>query len=98
MQATRRLPLPVLSLRGCSVPLAGLASSAVAGIVGWDLLGFYGSSRLASIKRDLVLAGQGVPLWANLRSAVNPDRAFFELADERHNEPLIFHSGLYPRL
>ena len=36
-----------------------------------------------------------MPLWSNLRNAVNPDRAFFELADERHNEPLIFHSGLY---
>ena len=94
-QVTRRLTLPVLSIKGCSIPTAGLFSSVVAGVVGWDLFHFYGASRLASIKRDLVLNSKGVPLWSNLRNAVNPERAFFELADERHNEPLIFHSGLY---
>ena len=95
MQATRCLTLPILNLKGCKVPVAGLLSGAAAGLVGFELFSLYGSSRLTSIKRDLVLSSQGIPLWSNLRWAVNPDRAFFELADDRQNEPLIFHSGLY---
>jgi hypothetical protein len=86
--------LPVLSLRGCSIPVSGLFSGIVGGILGYDLFALYGSSRLSSIKRETLLAAKHLPLWSNLRNAVNPDRAYFELADERHNEPLIFHSGL----
>jgi hypothetical protein len=66
----------------------------VGGLLAFDLFALYGSSRLNSIKRDILLSAKNLPLWSNLRNAVNPDRAFFELADERHNEPLIFHSGL----
>lgn len=94
MKATRARSLPVLCFKGVSVPTAGLFSGVVGGIVGWDLCGFYGSSRMSSIKRELVLSAHHLPLWSNLRNAVNPDRAFFELADEKHNQPLIFHSGL----
>ena len=81
-------------VRGVNLPTAGLLSGVFGGILGYDLLGLYGSSRLGSIKREALLSAKSLPLWSNLRNAVNPDRAFFELADERHNEPLIFHSGL----
>ena len=76
------------------MPVAGLFSGFAGGLAGYELFGFYRTSSVASLSRDLVLNGQAVPLWSNLRNAVNPDRAFFELADDRHNEPLIFHSGL----
>ena len=66
----------------------------VGAILGYDLFALYGSSRINSITREILLGAHHLPLWSNLRNAVNPDRAFFELADEKHNEPLIFHSGL----
>ena len=78
------------------MPVAGLFSGFLAGGLGYDLFTFYKWSKESSLKRDAVLAARHMPLWSNLRNAVNPDRAFFELADERHNEPLVFHSGLYP--
>jgi len=62
--------------------------------LGYTIFSIYGSSRLSGIQRDIVLGAKSLPLWSNLRNAVNPDRAFFELADDKHNEPLIFHSGL----
>jgi hypothetical protein len=71
-----------------------LLSGVAGALIGFEIFGLYGSSRLNSIKRETLLAAKHLPLWSNLRNAVNPDRAFFELADERHNEPLIFHSGL----
>jgi hypothetical protein len=88
------LTLPVLALRGVHVPVAGLFSGVLGAFIGYDIFALYGSSRLSSINRDILLAAKHLPLWSNLRNAVNPDRAFFELADERHNEPLLFHSGL----
>ena len=95
IQATRRLTLPIISFRGISFPVAGLFSGFLAAGAGFDLFTFYKWSRKASVQRDAVLGGKNVPLWSNLRNAVNPDRAFFELADERNNDPLVFHSGLY---
>jgi hypothetical protein len=62
--------------------------------VGYGLFNLYGSARVSSIEREALLGAKHLPLWSSLRNAVNPDRAFFELADERHNEPLLFHSGL----
>lgn len=94
MQATRRLSLPVLHIKNYHVPTGGLLSGVVAAVLGYDLFSLYGHARLTSIKRELVLGGKHIPLWSNLRFAVNPDRAYFELADEKHNEPLVFHSGL----
>ena len=95
LQATRRLTLPIISFRGISFPVAGLFSGFLAAGVGYDLFTFYKWSRKSSVQRDAVLGGKNVPLWSNLRNAVNPDRAFFELADEKNNDPLVFHSGLY---
>ena len=93
-QLTRGLSLPVISLRGFSLPVAGLFSGVVGGILGYDLFTLYGNARISSLQRELVLSAKHLPLWSNPRFAVNPDRAFFELADDKHNEPLIFHSGL----
>ena len=67
------------------MPIAGLFSGVASGCIGYDLLTLYKWNREASLQRDAVLSTQGIPLWSNLRNAVNPDRAYFELADERHN-------------
>jgi hypothetical protein len=50
-------------------------------VIGYDIFALYGSSRLSSIKREALLSAKHLPLWSNLRNAVNPDRAYFELAD-----------------
>lgn len=92
---TKKIALPTLSLRGFSIPVSGLFSGVAGGILGYTIFSLYGSSRLSGIQKDIVLGAKSLPLWSNLRNAVNPDRAFFELADDKHNEPLIFHSGLY---
>ena len=85
----------MLAIKGIHVPVAGLFSGVVGGVLGYDIFAFIGSSRVNSLKRESILAAKHLPLWSNLRNAVNPDRAYFELADDKHNEPLLFHSGLY---
>lgn len=67
----------------------------VGAVLGYDLVNLYGNHASSSLEKEIILGAKHLPLWSNLRCAVNPDRAFFELADERHNEPLLFHSGLY---
>ena len=76
-QLTRRLSLPVLSIKGYSIPVAGLLSGAIAGEVGFWLFAFYGWNRKSTIQRDAVFAARSIPLWSNARHAVNPSRAFF---------------------
>ena len=61
--------------------MSGLASGVVGSALGYNLLAFYGGLRLDTIQRNLALSAKHLPLWSNLRNAVNPDRAFFELAD-----------------
>ena len=95
IKATRRLPLPTLAVRNWTVPVGGVFSGVVGGLGGWLLASGFSNLRVKSIVEGEVLNGAHVPLWSNPRNAVNPDRAYFELADERNNEPLIFHSGLY---
>ena len=68
-------------MRGCSLPLSGFASGVIGGVVGYELFNLYGGFRLDTIKRNIILSAKHLPLWSNLRNAVNPDRAFFELAD-----------------
>ena len=89
------MSLPVLALKGIHVPVSGLFSGVLGGVLGYEIFSFVGSSRVNSLKRDTILSAKHLPLWSNLRNAVNPDRAYFELADDKHNEPLLFHSGLY---
>ena len=81
-------------MRNWNIPVGGVFSGAVAGVGGYFLAQAFSSLRVRSIIEGEVLGGAHVPLWSSARHAVNPDRAFFELADERNNEPLIFHSGL----
>lgn len=85
----------MLALKGIHVPVSGLFSGVLGGVLGYEIFSFIGSSRVSSLKRDTILSAKHLPLWSNLRNAVNPDRAYFELADDKHNEPLLFHSGLY---
>ena len=68
-------------MRGCSLPLSGFASGLIGGVAGFELFQLYGGFRLDTIKRNILLSAKHLPLWSNLRYAVNPDRAFFELAD-----------------
>ena len=71
----------MLSLRGFNLPISGLFSGVLGSLVGYDIFSFYGSAKISSLQRDLVLGSKNMPLWSNLRYAVNPDRAYFELAD-----------------
>ena len=64
-------------MKGYSLPLSGLTSGVVGGVVGYDLFNLYGGFRLETIKRNIILSSKHLPLWSNLRYAVNPDRAFF---------------------
>jgi hypothetical protein len=52
-------------------------SGAVGAFLGFEIFSLYGSSRLTSIKRESLLAAKHLPLWSNLRNAVNPGRAYF---------------------
>ena len=52
------------------------------------------SSSLRSKKNDL-LRNEVYPVWNQAERVVNPERVFFELNDDRHNELNIWHSGMY---
>jgi hypothetical protein len=60
-----------------AIPVSGVFSGAVGAFLGFEIFSLYGSSRLTSIKRESLLAAKHLPLWSNLRNAVNPDRAYF---------------------
>ena len=53
-QLTRRLALPVLSIKGYSVPTAGLFSGVVAAGIGQTVASLYGNLRLPSLERELI--------------------------------------------
>lgn len=78
---TRRLNLPILTLKAYKIPLSGLASSVIGGLIANDLLKIYGNKKIEDLKRETILSAKHLPLWSNQRYAVNPDRLYFELAD-----------------
>jgi hypothetical protein len=52
------------------------------------------SSSLKSKRIDL-LRNEVFPMWTQSERVVNPERVFFELNDDHHNELNIWHSGMY---
>ena len=64
---------------------AGLVTSFFAS---WILTSSFGSSRQSLLRNEVF------PAWLQRDRVVNPDRVFFELDDNHHNEPTIWHSSM----
>lgn len=44
---------------------------------------------------ESLLKKEVFPAWNHVERVVNPERIFFELDDNNHNEPTIWHSSMY---
>jgi len=87
--------LPILHIKNFNLPVAGLFTAVTASGFSYLLSNsIYGSLVVSNITA-LALGSKHLPLWSNKNYAVNPDRAYFELDDDKGNSPTIFHSGLY---
>lgn len=82
------------SFRNYSVPKKGLLSGLMGFVGGLLTFDFIGTQQVAEFEKGIALNSKHLPLWSSIRTAVNPDRAYFELIDSQDNKPSIFHSGL----
>ena len=70
-----------------------LAVSLGAGLITSLFASIIMANSLVSSKQNL-LKNEVFPAWFQKDRVVNPDRVFFELDDNRNNEPSIWHSAM----
>ena len=70
-----------------------LIVSAGAGLVTSLLTSIILASSLRGTYQNM-LKNEVFPAWLQKDRVVNPDRVFFELDDNHHNEPTIWHSSM----
>ena len=71
-----------------------LATSVAIGLVESFVATFFFTSSVRNTHASM-LKNEVFPVWLNKERVINPDRVFFELDDNKLNEPTIWHSGLY---
>lgn len=71
-----------------------LVTSAVVGLVNSFVASIFLAKSIRNSHENM-LKKEVFPAWFSREQVINPDRVFFELDDTKHNEPTIWHAGMY---
>jgi len=78
-----------ISFKGKFLIVSGAVGLIDSFLVSVALTNSYRNTHASLLKKEVF------PAWFNKERVVNPDRVFFELDDNNHNEPTIWHSAMY---